>query len=70
MIGYLYDGLFYLKVDIPASSDSIQSLIGASAGSLEHSWEVGWSLASHNDGHQPYFDATQKEVVNKYSTKC
>ncbi|PWA67909.1 Peptidase S1C [Artemisia annua] len=48
-------------VDIPASSDSIQSLIGASAGSLEHSWEVGWSLASHNDGHQPYFDTTQKE---------
>ncbi|GJZ50346.1 glyoxysomal processing protease, glyoxysomal isoform X2, partial [Tanacetum coccineum] len=48
-------------VDIPASSVSIQSLIGASAGSLEHSWEVGWSLASYNDGHQPYFDATQKE---------
>lgn len=48
-------------LDIPASSIALQSLIGASSGSLEHGWEVGWSLAC-NDGHQPYFDATQKEA--------
>ncbi|KAI3697873.1 hypothetical protein L6452_30972 [Arctium lappa] len=49
-------------LDIPASSIALQSLIGASSGSLEHGWEVGWSLASYNDGQQPYFDATQKEA--------
>lgn len=49
-------------LDIPASSIALQSLIGASSGSLEHGWEVGWSLASYNDGRQPYFDATRKQA--------
>ncbi|KAD3337799.1 hypothetical protein E3N88_33320 [Mikania micrantha] len=49
-------------VDIPASFIALQSLIGSSSGSLDHGWEVGWSLASYNDGHQPYFDTTQKEA--------
>ncbi|KAJ0808568.1 putative peptidase S1C, peptidase S1, PA clan, peptidase S1, PA clan, chymotrypsin-like protein [Helianthus annuus] len=46
-------------VDIPASSVALQSLVG---GSLDHGWEVGWTLASYN---QPYFDATQKEEAVK-----
>ncbi|KAK9058005.1 hypothetical protein SSX86_022845 [Deinandra increscens subsp. villosa] len=49
-------------LDIPASYVALQSLIGASAGSLDHGWEVGWSLASHNEGQQSYFDTTQKEA--------
>ncbi|KAJ9566448.1 hypothetical protein OSB04_002414 [Centaurea solstitialis] len=49
-------------LDIPASSIALQSLIGASSGSLEHGWEVGWSLASYSDGQQPYFNATHKEA--------
>lgn len=39
-------------VDVPASALAIQSLVGASSGSLEHHWEVGWSLASHDNGLQ------------------
>ncbi|KAI3740695.1 hypothetical protein L2E82_31166 [Cichorium intybus] len=49
-------------VDIPESSIALESLVGSSSGSLDHGWEVGWSLASYKDGHQPYFDDTQKEA--------
>ncbi|KAI7755324.1 hypothetical protein M8C21_030170, partial [Ambrosia artemisiifolia] len=49
-------------IDIPASSSALQSLIGASSGSLDHGWEVGWTLASYINGHQPYFESTQKEA--------
>lgn len=62
--------LFDLKVDIPAASVALQSLMGSSSVSLEHVWEVGWSLASSSGGHRPYFDAIQKEVFNKHSSKC
>ncbi|KAJ7968588.1 glyoxysomal processing protease, glyoxysomal [Quillaja saponaria] len=44
--------------DISVSALSLQSLIEASLGSLEHGWEVGWSLASSNNGSQPLPDAT------------
>lgn len=50
-----------MKVDIPGSSVAVESLVG---GSMDHGWEVGWSLASYNDAHQPYFDSKQKEVFN------
>ncbi|KAL7618680.1 hypothetical protein Lser_V15G04365 [Lactuca serriola] len=46
-------------VDIPGSSVGVESLVG---GSMDHGWEVGWSLASYNDAHQPYFDSKQKET--------
>ncbi|KAK1415579.1 hypothetical protein QVD17_31362 [Tagetes erecta] len=49
-------------IDVPASSVALQSLIGASSQSLDHGWEVGWSLASYNDAHRPYLDNTQKEA--------
>lgn len=37
-----------MQVDVPASSSAIQSLVEASSGSLEHGWEIGWSLAAHS----------------------
>lgn len=61
-------GLLQIKLDVPASSAALQYLIGASSQSLDHGWEVGWSLASYNDTHRPYLDITQKEVFNKHST--
>ncbi|KAL8468062.1 hypothetical protein ACS0TY_031350 [Phlomoides rotata] len=48
-------------VDIPQSSAAVQSLIEASCGSLENSWEVGWSLASHGRGSQN-IDSSQEQV--------
>ncbi|GMY37401.1 glyoxysomal processing protease, glyoxysomal isoform X2 [Fagus crenata] len=47
--------------DIPASALALQSLTEASSGSLENGWEVGWSLASHNNSPQPLMDAIGKE---------
>lgn len=52
----------YLQADIPASALALQSLTEASSGSLENGWEVGWSLASHNNSPQPLMDAIGKEV--------
>ncbi|KAG4960437.1 Glyoxysomal processing protease, glyoxysomal [Glycine soja] len=46
-------------VDIPASSNCLQSLIEASLGLPEHEWEVGWSLASYNNDSQPSKDFFQ-----------
>jgi len=48
-----------VKVDIPASSAAIQSLLEASSGS-EHSWEVGWTLAAHVNS--PRMDHVQTQV--------
>ncbi|GMP74615.1 hypothetical protein CsSME_00031991 [Camellia sinensis var. sinensis] len=49
-------------VDVPVSSIAVESIIQASSGSLEHQWEVGWSLASYIDGPQPLMDTTQAQV--------
>ncbi|GFZ06197.1 protease-like protein [Actinidia rufa] len=48
-------------VDVPVTSSAIQSLIEASSASLEHGWEVGWSLASYSDGPQPLANAKQSQ---------
>ncbi|KAH6829095.1 hypothetical protein C2S53_013243 [Perilla frutescens var. hirtella] len=50
-----------MMLDIPQSSAAVQSLIEASCGSLEHSWEVGWSLASHSRGPQ-HIDSSHEQV--------
>ncbi|KAG8385530.1 hypothetical protein BUALT_Bualt03G0054800 [Buddleja alternifolia] len=49
-------------VNIPQSSAAVQSLIEASCGSLENSWEVGWSLASHSRGPQQIMDSSRAKV--------
>ncbi|KAH7857372.1 hypothetical protein Vadar_011929 [Vaccinium darrowii] len=49
-------------IDVPVSSTAVQSLIQATSGSMEHGWEVGWSLASSTDGPQPFTDAIQTQV--------
>nr|XP_048332584.1 glyoxysomal processing protease, glyoxysomal isoform X5 [Ziziphus jujuba var. spinosa] len=49
-------------IDVPASSLVLQSLIEASVGSLEHGWEVGWSLASQNNAPQSFVDVIQSQV--------
>ena len=54
--------IYYTQVEVPVTSSAIQSLIEASSASLEHGWEVGWSLASYNDGPQPLADARQSQV--------
>ncbi|GAB2301188.1 hypothetical protein Dimus_035223 [Dionaea muscipula] len=53
-------------VDVPASSFAIQSLIGPSSATSEHSWEVGWSLASHSDNPQKFVEAVGKEGKEAY----
>ncbi|KAL7130002.1 hypothetical protein ABFS83_13G104800 [Erythranthe nasuta] len=49
-------------VNIPQSSAAVQSLIEASCGSLENSWEVGWSLASHSRGPQNVLEGSRAQV--------
>ncbi|RDX62263.1 Glyoxysomal processing protease, glyoxysomal, partial [Mucuna pruriens] len=48
-------------VDIPASSNCLQSLIEASLDLPEHEWEVGWSLTSYNNDSQPSKDIFQSQ---------
>lgn len=55
--------VLFMKVDVATSSTAVQSLIEASSGSIEHGWEVGWSLASYGSGHQSFMDSAQKQVV-------
>ncbi|XP_057544643.1 glyoxysomal processing protease, glyoxysomal isoform X2 [Amaranthus tricolor] len=43
-----------LKVDVPATSSAIKSLIEASSGAFEHGWEIGWSLAAHTDRSEKF----------------
>lgn len=49
-------------MDVPAASSAIQSLIEASSGSLEHSWEIGWSLAARRDSSQKFKGSVQAQV--------
>ncbi|KAL6567395.1 hypothetical protein OROGR_001063 [Orobanche gracilis] len=49
-------------VDIPQSSAAVQSLIQASCGSVENSWEVGWSLATNISGPQTIIDNSHAQV--------
>ncbi|KAL3617123.1 hypothetical protein CASFOL_039517 [Castilleja foliolosa] len=49
-------------VNIPQSSAAVQSLIEASCGSLDNSWEVGWSLATHVRGPQHIIDSSRAQV--------
>ena len=51
-----------IQIDVPASARALQSLVEASLGSLEHGWEVGWSLASLSDGRQSLKDVSQAQV--------
>lgn len=51
-------------VNIPQSSIAVQSLIEASCGSLENSWEVGWSLASHSSGAQHLIDSSRAQELS------
>lgn len=55
--------MYCLEVNIPESSSAVQSLIEASSASMEHGWEVGWSLASHNRGPQHIMDAIHSQVI-------
>ncbi|KAF2297741.1 hypothetical protein GH714_002516 [Hevea brasiliensis] len=50
-------------VDIPESSFAVQSLVESSSGSLDHGWEVGWSLASYDNGPRNFMDVTQTQVM-------
>uniref|UniRef100_A0A6N2KEV3 Glyoxysomal processing protease, glyoxysomal n=1 Tax=Salix viminalis TaxID=40686 RepID=A0A6N2KEV3_SALVM len=52
------------SVDVPVSSLALQSLVEASSGSMDHGWEVGWSLASHESGSQPFMDDVQTQTEN------
>lgn len=52
----------FTKVDVPASSLALQSLIEASSSSLEHGWEVGWSLASYDNDLQTSIDIIRTPV--------
>lgn len=52
----------YIKVEIPAASDAVQSLIESSAGASDHGWEVGWSLSSYSSGPQPWLNTLQEHV--------
>ncbi|VFQ58873.1 unnamed protein product [Cuscuta campestris] len=49
-------------VNVPTSSTAIQSLVETSSGSIEHDWEVGWSLASYGTGHQSFMESARKQV--------
>lgn len=51
-----------MKVDVPLSSLALQSLVEASSGSMNHGWEVGWSLASPENGPQSFMDGVQTQV--------
>ncbi|EYU27993.1 hypothetical protein MIMGU_mgv1a0031591mg, partial [Erythranthe guttata] len=55
-------------VNIPQSSAAVQSLIEASCGSLENSWEVGWSLASHSRGPQNVLEGSRAQNFPKLQT--
>ncbi|KAJ6707088.1 SERINE PROTEASE-RELATED [Salix viminalis] len=49
-------------VDVPVSSLALQSLVEASSGSMNHGWEVGWSLASPENGPQSLMDVVQTQT--------
>nr|XP_016490892.1 PREDICTED: glyoxysomal processing protease, glyoxysomal-like isoform X3 [Nicotiana tabacum] len=41
-------------VEIPVSSAAVQSLVEGSSSSIEHGWEVGWSLAAYGNSRQSF----------------
>ncbi|TMW90165.1 hypothetical protein EJD97_016120 [Solanum chilense] len=49
-------------VDIPVSSAAVQSLIEGSSSSIEHGWEVGWSLAAYGNAHQSFINTKRRQV--------
>lgn len=49
-------------VDIPVSSAAVQSLIEGSSSSIEHGWEVGWSLAAYGNAHQSFTNTKRRQV--------
>lgn len=51
-------------VDVSEASLALQMLIDASSSSLEHGWDVGWSLASYGNGGQPrsYMNSIKSQV--------
>ncbi|KAI5447970.1 glyoxysomal processing protease, glyoxysomal [Lathyrus oleraceus] len=55
------EGQLLSLVDIPASALCVQSLVETSRGLSEHEWEVGWSLASHNNESQSSKDNFQTQ---------
>lgn len=60
--GNVYKCLLVIQIDVPASARALQSLVEASFGSVEHGWEVGWSLASLYNGSQSLKGVTQTQV--------
>lgn len=57
--------LDYIKqIDIPMTARALQSVVEASLGSLEHGWEVGWSLASLNRVPQSLVTQAQVSIVS------
>ncbi|XP_055803888.1 glyoxysomal processing protease, glyoxysomal isoform X1 [Solanum dulcamara] len=51
-----------IVVDIPVSSAAVQSLIEGSSSSIEHGWEVGWSLAAYGNAHQSFTNTKRRQV--------
>ncbi|WCJ19811.1 nuclear pore complex protein-related [Euphorbia peplus] len=51
-----------MKVDVPVSSLTLQSLVESSSGSLDHGFEFGWSLATHANDSQTFTEAIQTQV--------
>ncbi|WCJ30484.1 DEAD/DEAH box helicase putative [Euphorbia peplus] len=43
-----------MKVDVPVSSLALQSLVESSSGSLDHGFEFGWSLATHDNDSETF----------------
>lgn len=62
------EGLNWLRaellrvVDIPMSSAAVKSLIEGSSSSIEHGWEVGWSLAAYGNAHQSFTNTKSRQV--------
>ncbi|XP_065878364.1 glyoxysomal processing protease, glyoxysomal isoform X2 [Euphorbia lathyris] len=48
-------------VDVPVSAFALQSLVESSSGSLDHGFEFGWSLATHDKGSQTITEAIQTQ---------
>ncbi|OIT27393.1 PREDICTED: glyoxysomal processing protease, glyoxysomal [Nicotiana attenuata] len=49
-------------VDIPVSSAAVQSLVEGSSSSIEHGWEVGWSLAAYGNSRQSFTNTKRTQV--------
>ncbi|WCJ33547.1 nuclear pore complex protein-related [Euphorbia peplus] len=58
----LFISKFNVKVDVPVSSLALQSLVESSSGSLDHGFEFGLSLATHDNGSQTFTEAIQTQL--------